>query len=140
MAVRLYLDTGKIKEYSTYYGINSGGESGITTYTTKCGMTWDKDPGPYGDCNHLDCAIYAAEDAASGGVSATVFLLVIVFAGLSSAHMDLWDGLIGLFFAIFFAILCILIIHGTVKSSQESRELKEFRDKGTVNGIRARQL
>ena len=60
MAIRLQIENDDIYHYRTWYS-RTEYEGGPTTYHTKCGIFWNKKPSLDDGCNHIECAIEAAE-------------------------------------------------------------------------------
>ena len=136
MSVRLQLENGEINNYCTWYS-RTEGESGPTTYHTECGMFWDKEPPSDGGCGHIECAIKAAEFEANFFIAgicvlALMFLIMFIFQMIE-------EGVTSSF--IIYAALLVLPIGLSFRGfDKEYRELVEFRDHGTINGIRAEQI
>ncbi len=145
MAVQLQIAEGKIKKYKTVYEVgNFTGD--LYYYTDKwvanCGREWKDKPKEGEECDHLDCAIYLAEQQNDGGPKAFVFLIVIAIAmaillyvidqRIELVYMLIFPGVITL---VAFHILIVGIIAG-----KRFDELTEYRDKGTINGTKASQI
>jgi hypothetical protein len=136
MSVRIQLENGKIKEYSTYWD-DSTGESGSTSYYSKCGLKWDKWPGKSGGCDHIDCAIRVTKTNTTrlSGVSAMYICMLIASIWFSGGDHNDWGyvwfsgAFLGIFYIIYFW-----------DSNKAKRELSEFRDQGTIHGINGKQL
>jgi len=140
MAIRLVLDNGAVKEYSTHYTKEHGRECSYYTYHTFCGLNWQEKPKPLETCNHLECAIEAANrDVFEGSVSALV-MTVLTALFLSGGVLRLQGSLLSVMIAGFFLISSIGIVIITVINLKKDLELKEFLNHSTVNGIRARTL
>lgn len=139
MAVRLQLENGENKDYDTWYADSIPGEWEIPTYSTKCGRHSKRDATSEQECDHLDCAIAAAEKYANQNkVIAEGFLGLGVFAALFFAgSADLGNLLI-----IFIGDICVyrLAISSTNDYIRKRDELIEFRDHRTSNGIKAKEL
>jgi len=140
MAFKLLLENGKVKCYHTAYGASYSGNGDITTYQTKCGLKWIDKPATYEECNHLDCAIMAADEEVSSGWLAILICAIMVVISPPIASRGFWEGIFAAFSIIFFLAMGLFLISSTKKDADKSRELKEFRDHGTVNGIKARQV
>ena len=138
MAICLQLENHDIYHYRTWYS-RTEYESGPTTYHTKCGIFWNKKPSSDDGCNHIECAIEAAEFMVSHfklwiymGVATLVLSFIMYVIGTS---MD------AALLVMTYSILCIIYpgyffwVH-----DKERRELVEFKYQGTVNGIRAKQI
>lgn len=136
MAVKLQLKNGKIKKFSTWCDKNVTVEYGGYT-VSKCGRRqdeWRKDR----ECEHIDCAIYAAECRAENGknMAASFFgmSLLMILLGLISSERDLAGvGVIGTFLGIPIWVFS----ERYYKNNNPKKELIEFRDYGTVNGVKA---
>lgn len=144
MSLKLKLDDGTIKEYSTYYRYG-GGENDYKppTCETKCGIKWNPDYEPYREgCDHFDCAMYVLESNIALYPKLIFFLIgVNLFFILLNATSDIKT--IGFFIGysiltiLFYSILIRYLARGSTK---EKMELIEFRDHGTINGIKAQKL
>jgi len=136
MAVRLQLENGDTHHYRTWYS-RTEGEIGPTTYHTECGMFWEQKPPSDGGCEHIECAIKAAEFEANFFIAgicvlALMFLIIFIFQMVE-------EGVTASF--VIYAALLILPIGLSFRGFDKGhRELVEFRDHGTVNGIRAEQI
>ena len=133
MSLRLQLEDGKIKEYRTWLDTSNDPGHIPSRYVTKCGYKCDiaRDADK---CNHLECAKYVAEQETKN-----LSVTPAVILGLSIIIMMLfhWDWVDWIKEAIFFWGLCLLV---SLFYSKDKRELKEFEDKGTINGLRAWKL
>jgi hypothetical protein len=127
MVLRLQVENGKIKNYSTSYkSYYSKGECVFFDIKSKC------DASEHTDCIHLDCAIYAAEYTAKDNKSGfKILLAAAIFWFLVLRDLGLC-GLIVLF-GVYFILQAI-------RSAKKARELIEFRDRGTINGVKAHML
>ena len=135
MVVRLQTAKGKIKKYETVYGVG-GGEYGYDKYAAGCGREWKNKPKENEECDHLDCAIYVAEEQKKAGPKGFVLMIatggmMMIFAGGS---LGFEFALMALGFFILLAVGCLIL-----GFSAETRlyELNEYKRKGTINGIRA---
>jgi tetratricopeptide (TPR) repeat protein len=133
MVVRLHTMDGKTKVYDTYRG-EGGEENGPTKYVTKCGMEWKRVPKPYETCDHIDCARDVLKGSVAGGwVAFLIFLVMGTYLFFMMKDERIWA---------FSAIgLCILfgvraVISGS-KAEDKFKELTEYKNKGTINGVRA---
>ena len=124
MVIYIELEDGSIKKYPTSCSIKS-----------MCGMP------EYSECNHLDCAICAAEYLAKTNKE---FFLICLFGYLFwlslgiliGAEFPWTGGGVGLIMVLF----GIYGIWQSNKSAEIAKELIEFRDSGRINGIKARQI
>jgi len=148
MSVRLQLENGEVREYTTW---GPGGEwyhDYPTRYETMCGMRCyeETDEGP--GCDHIDCAIAANRNnrflflpftfmPAIIGVYVVFDAVILLIDGSYDGVSDL---LVPLGFGGFFLLFGISGIFAWYCDYKTGRELVEFRDRGTVNGIRAEQI
>lgn len=140
MAVRLQTTEGKIKEYQTAYGIgskfvftenDSGGYYTPKKYVTDCGLEWSDQPNLQDQCDHLDCAIKAStRDYLFTFIFAA--LLPMLFLASILAKEFLIAAILG-----FPTFLCLKAVFKMLK---ETRELAEYRENGTINGVKACQI
>ena len=137
MSVRLQLETGEIYDYRTWYS-QTVDENGPTTYHTKCGIFWDKKPPLVGGCGHIECAINVSESEANRFKVAMRIEVVLMLPIVFILH-SLDSGMV-MFITIYCIILILVIAFFFWIHDKEYRELVEFRDHGTVNGIRAEQI
>ena len=130
MAIHLELENGLIKKYPTSYKLYySKGENTSFDIKSKCNIS-DK-------CDHVDCAIYAAEYTAKDNKSDfKVYILVCAFwFAMEFFHQGLGLGLGGLC-----ALFGIYSLWQSDREAKKAKELIEFRDQGTINGIKAQKL
>jgi len=134
MVLRLRLATGKIKEYRTSYSHSGEG----STYHTKCGTFWADCPKREDECDHLDCAIDAAERETFGAFLFLAFTLLVVVAsgGLSQVGAIFKSGWYILAAAIG-ALIWLLMVYALYRSNMDKNELNEFANKGTIAGVMA---
>lgn len=135
MALKLLLKSNDIKEYATVSEAG-GGEGGPTTYSTKCGLIQDCSARPTEECDHLDCAIdVTIQDVkifkALLYFSAIGFLLFILI-DRSRITLWIWGTVILINLSIFG--------WGAYSSYKRRNELIEFKNYGTINGIKASKL
>jgi hypothetical protein len=131
MAINLELENGLIQKYPTsyryYYSL--GVESTAYDIKSKCNIS-DK-------CDHLDCAIYAAEYTAKD--NKTHFKICIFacafWSVIAISNLGLGLGVGGLC-----ALFGVYNICQSDKAAKKAKELIEFRDHGTINGIKAYKL
>ena len=131
MAIHLELENGVIKRYSTsyryYYSL--GVESTTYDIKRKCNIS--------DTCDHLDCAIYAAEYTAKDNIKhfkICIFTCAFWFV-IAIFNRELGLGLGGLC-----ALFGIYNIWQSDKAAKKAKELIEFRDHGTINGIKSQKL
>ena len=130
MGVVLRLRDGTVKKYLPDQNESKG--------KMKCGAQ---------DCEHLGCII--EEKKADAGamrlimytipVSIIIVLLVLYFFVLDQDTVFIVAGVAA--FVVAGDIACFLLFRWIVQTKEdEARELEEFRDRGTVNGIPAEQV
>ena len=132
MALKIRLATGEIKTYSTNYsslGVNP-------SHHTKCGMFWPNNPAQDEECDHLDCAIVAAEH----NFRACILFLAFCFFFIVFTRENIvtLEGIIDLAMIVFGALIITFMVYALYHSIQSKNELTEFRDKGTIDGIKAK--
>ena len=131
MVLSLELATGKIQRYQTIY---SGlGEN--PSYKTKCGKVWPKCPDPEEECDHLGCALKAAEREAYHAILFLLFGLFFIILG-SSQEMN-FDDLLIIIVVSFNGLILVFMVWVLYKSLRDKMQLEEYRDKGTIRGVRA---
>ena len=112
-------------------------------WIANCGLEWKNKPKEHEECDHLDCAIYSAEEQRKLDKTTSRFVFVIcmitILFGLLSAHEQRlgFDVLIILSGPLM--ILGFLLV-GKLIDENPLEELTEYREKGTIKGIRARQI
>lgn len=131
MAIHLELENGLIKKYPTSYKLyySLGVEATAYDIKRKCNIS--------DECDHLDCAIYAAEYTAKDDKTffkTYIFISAFWFA-IAISNPGLGLGLGG--FCVLFAIYNIW---QSDKAAKRAKELIEFRGHGTINGIKAHKL
>lgn len=127
MVVNLELHNGLIKEYPTSYELYDGiGEGVYSTTVSMCNISGST------KCDHLYCAIYAAKETAKNNKS---FFRICLIAGLFWFLMPGFS-ILGLMCALF----GIYGIWQSKKYEKMARELMEFRDRGSINGVVAHKL
>ena len=144
MVVRLQTAEGKIKEYRVtqvlFVPCGDGG-SCIDKYVTKCGREWK--PGAESKaCDHLDCAIYVAESYRKEKTKVFTFLFVLAAAVMIIKFVIGRRQMGG--FAIMFSgamtLLAFWFLFDGLREGKRFKELTEYRDKRTINGITACQI
>jgi len=141
MAFRLQTAEGKIKEYQTVKGVGGiGGEaSGADKWITKCGQEWDGLPELHQECDHLECAIHTAEEWKLN------LILGVPFFGAIAAisfHFRILEGLKGpaTLVSLAFAVGAIILLVWGLAGKNCWDELNEFKNNGTIKGIKAWQI
>ncbi len=141
MAVRLQTEGGELKEYSTAYAEGAvGGESSLPEkYVTKSGQEWRSDPGPRGGCNHLNCAIYLVEQQKRYGYGgfklSIIFYIVLTVLMTRDFDFGFWLLLSG-----FSTLAGIFFFISGFVADVRFKELVEYRDKGTIDSMKAWQI
>lgn len=133
MVLSIRLATGKIRKYRTSY--SGTGEN--PTYHTKCGMFWANLPKPDKECDHLDCALAAAEYETFGSRLFLVFSLLVIAWGGSKIIGIIFKGGWSILVVAIGVLILALMVYALYRSSMDKNELIEFRDKGTIGGIKA---
>lgn len=141
MAVRLRTAEGIIKEYQTarVLFVSYGDGFSIDKYVTKCGREWK--PGAIKQaCDHLECAIYLAEQHKDDFAESSKFLIVLAFVVFMVGIR--WPQQFDFNFILsgFIILLGFYFLFLGLRSGKRFKELTEYRDKGTINGIKARQI
>jgi len=137
MSLKLKLENDEIKEYATVFEV-AGGEGGPATYSTKCGLKQHYPIHPHEECDHLDCAI----DVTINDINLFKFglkffaILLPLSILIDRSRIMFWISFWGMM------MLILLPIYGwsAYWSSEKQKELKEFRDHGTINGIKAHEI
>jgi hypothetical protein len=142
MAVRLHTAKGEIKEYQTTQVLFVSYVEGfpIDKYATKCGREWK--PGAKNqECDHLECAIYLAEQLNEDLPKASSFLMVFAFAIIIIVGIK-WPQLLdsALMYSGLMILLAFYFLFLGLRSEKRFKELTEYRNKGTINGIKALQI
>ena len=130
MAIYLELENGLIKRYPTSYKLYySVGETSLFDIKSTCNIS--------NECDHLDCAIYAAEYTAKDDKS---FFWVLILVSTFWFAMAIFGQGLGLYLGGFCSLFGIYNIWQSDKAAKKAKELIEFRDQGTINGIKADKL
>jgi hypothetical protein len=137
MAVRLQLENGKIKKYNIWCDRNVTAEFGGYRIT-KCGKRGGLF---YQGCDHIDCAIFAAECVAENQSERSLTILgmglLCILGGIIFSESGLLNmGIIGALVGIVLWALC----KWHYRNNKGKKELLEFKDNGTVNGIKAKKI
>ena len=142
MVVRLQTANGKTKEYGVtqvlWVPCGDGG-SCIDKYVTKCGREWK--PGEQNqECDHLECAIYLAKQQKKDGSQLFSFLImlavVIIIVGIGLPQED---GFM-LMMAGALTLLAFYFLFFGLRAEKRFNDLDEYKNKGTINGIRVSQI
>jgi hypothetical protein len=133
MAVRLQTAKGKIKKYDTVDHIS--GDYGPDKWVTKCGREWKHAPKQHEECDHLDCAMYLAKRYRDD--AQMVFIILIAFA---AGNMILWEQEplgFALMISGVIALGAFWILISGLKAGNRFKELIEYKNERTINGITA---
>jgi hypothetical protein len=156
MVIRLQTLEGDTKEYQTVYSVRGGpdpaGDSEgsphyLDKYITNCGLEWKDKPKEHEECNHLECAIYLAKQKRKKGPEGFMFFIVLAAVSMILAEMLMaktWLNLTIIFLlfpaALFPILLAFYSLIRGLRAGEELLDLTEYRDKGTINGIKAWRL
>jgi hypothetical protein len=137
MSVRLQTADGEIKEYDTVEGVYMGEAYNPqpSKWISNCGREWENEPKPYEECDHLECAIYLAEKSTTYSLVVLTVIIGIHFIIIISTKMLTMTLII----VVILSILLASIIT-RLGSWKKLNELNEFRDNGTIKGIKAWQI
>jgi len=137
MAFMLQLENGEIKEYRTSFGMGTIDPPSNGAHTTSCGMKWNDDPGKDKECNHFDCAISVSKDGRKryGQLSGFIIIFGIIVILVGCRYDEIWVSF-GLFEIILGAMFGLPYLNYYIKN----QELEEFKNMGTINGIKAQEL
>jgi hypothetical protein len=139
MSVRLQTADGEIKEYTTTdikFVHVCEGPTLIDKYFTPCGLEWKDKPKPQEECNHLGCAIFLAEQSWKGGLVFSVGLIAIAFMGILAERTDYARSLVCLSILLF----AFWVLISVIRARKRVEELTEYRNKGTIQCIKAWQI
>lgn len=141
MALRIQLKNGQVKDYKTWYVLTD--EYG-SIYLTKCKMKFSGIPHELDGCDHIECAMKSAnwwKEQKKEQSKASVFVgLFCIMIGLTEIFgFDWW---LGLMFAAISMILGLGDYYQYIseEDSKEYKELIEFKNNGTINGIEAEKI
>lgn len=141
MMLSIGLENGETKTYQTWY--EKSVHESSNTYHTKCSMRWDREPRLEDGCDHIECAV-KAHDSLLGFLSYSILaasVFIISFYGLIGSYSFMEKG--GVEGLILSMVACLIVISMPVgiwthyKKYLKHRELVEFRDHATINGIKA---
>jgi hypothetical protein len=145
MVVRLQTENGEIKEYRTSYGEDwtPRGEYGyFKKFVTKCGMEWKKRPKKQNECTYLECAIYLEDKNQNIGLTdvfAFVFFEACIWLFLILEVPDMPRGTTPIFLGLL-TLIVLVCFYDNSKAKKRFKELTEYRDKRSINGIRCREI
>jgi hypothetical protein len=153
---RLQTADGDTREYLTVYtakgepdpvGDSEGSPHYLDKYCTYCGREWNKKPTDHEECDHLECAIYLGRKVKKDGHKGFMFgiflaAVSLILGGILMAEKGQNRVIIlllipGALFPLLLAFRSLIRGH---RAGEELLELTEFRDRGTVNGIKAWQI
>jgi len=156
MVFRLQTAEGNIREYRTVYtakgepdpaGDSEGSPHYLDKYCTYCGREWKEKTQDHEECNHMECAIYLARKRRKDGpagfmVGILLAAVSMILAGWIMAEKGQNIVIILLLIpgALFPLMLAFRSLIRGLRAGEELLELTEFRDRGTVNGIKAWQI
>ncbi|HNX40292.1 MAG TPA: hypothetical protein PKK11_06875 [Methanothrix sp.] len=131
MSLKIRLANDETLTYRTSYpGL---GEN--PSHHTKCGLKWSNSPSEDDECDHLDCAIVAANRISRDCV---IFLAFSLFFAVFAVGRDaIPEGFLGPAMVAFGILIIAFTVHTLYRNYQSMNELTEFRDKGSINGIKA---
>lgn len=149
MVVCIETIEGKIKKYRTIepvYPSNRNDYSPPEKYIAYCGREWKDKPEEHEECDHIDCALYLAKRSSDSG---PMNFMIFSALGLGSILFFIWKNInfnfefLGvtipmnmLFYGILFLLALISLVDGLC-SGKQFYELNEYKNKGTINGVRA---
>ena len=136
MALSLSLATGEIRTYRTSYP--SWGEN--PSYHTECGKSWPNCPEQKEECDHLDCALRAAKKEATQCLMFLVCCLLISILGRASFLGIISEGGWLILIMAFNVLIFIFMIYALYKEREEMNELSEYKNRGTIGGIKALKI
>lgn len=156
MVFRLQTTEGDIREYQTVYtakgepdpaGDSEGSPHYLDKYCTYCGQEWKEKPQDHEECNHIECAIYLTRKGKKDGpigfmlgifLAAISMILGVTIMAKKGQNIVIILLLIpGALFPLLLAFCSLIRRH---RAGEELLELTEFRDKGTINDIKAWQI
>ena len=145
--MRLETEDGEIKEYPAVYRVKtpiSGEFFGFDKLIAKLRRGWNREPEPGQECDYLECAIRLVKNWRMKEM-AGLFLAAIgamFFAITAVAEIQSKIGLVIYTFTISICsivlAICCLSLGRTEKERLE--ELTEFKNNGTIKGIKARLI
>jgi hypothetical protein len=143
MSLRLQTEDSKIKEYQTVYGVGcvplGTDYYDYEKWVSNCGTEWHKEPEPHEECDHLKCAIHKAESERVKKTGAIYLAAIAAIFFVISAVIKPLDIIRGFSFILFviFALASIVHLGIGLKGEENWNDLIEFKDKGTIKGIKA---
>ncbi len=138
MPLRLQLETGEVKEYSTWQIESHGGGYLLCEYRTLCGLHTSGKPELGSGCSHLGCA----KSVLDGAASRMLVWLVMAFVGpfVVIGEIEGESFIVSSLIAASVFVLGISVSIDSYLDYRIYRELREFELNGTVNGIEAREI
>ena len=139
MSVRLQLKNGEVREYPTWYPAEGDASE---AFRTDCGMVWNSQPYLEDGCSHIDCAIAAAQRPSKDAMKLSQLLSLVGMFWLAAGIVGLLvsDTLRNVGFALFAVYIPGRIYFKSKYLEGASKELKEFKERSTVDGIEADQI
>lgn len=143
MALRLQLENGVTREYRTWYSIGESPCEGCYNfkYETKYGLHWNQRPAESCGCGHLNCAIDASNHSLTSSKEMS-WLCIIGGILLFALRIVYREGPIGV--GLLIGVGCIFtganMRLNWYADSEINRDLIEFQNQGTVNGIKAYKI
>lgn len=139
MEVKLRLVNGDVKKYTTWCDREVGVEWG-GYQESKCGRRRQPLTSSDKECDHIDCAIYAVEFNTKGERARSRFIILIsslflIYGFIAHDSIALF-GIIG----VLIGIPLWISSDKEYKDNKKKAELIEFKNYGTVNGIKANKV
>jgi hypothetical protein len=142
MTVRLQTAEGGIKKYETVYGVGGGEYDPPKYYVASCGRIWKGMPSEQEECDHLECAIYLAQqqnehDPKGGRLGFRRGMKIMIIMNIMFTIIFYTDMPGILLITGLYTLMAIALLIGDHRAEMRLNELTEYRDNGTINGIRA---
>jgi len=139
MVVRLQKADGVIKRFPTTYAEGERENGTAEKYTTCCGREWKYAPKEHEECDHLDCAIHYVKQRKNE--CRQLLIIYGVIAGFYLIYYTIMDDpfLPFLFWGLT-ALAALWCLIEELRAGKRFKELTEYRDLGTINGIKAFQI
>lgn len=136
MAISLRLATGEIRTYRTSYP--GWGEN--PSYHTECGKIWPDCPEQKEECDHLDCALRAAEKRKHQSLLFLGGCVIASFWARTRMMELISEGGWAILLLAFSILIFIFAIYILYHERKEMNELNEYKNRGTVRGIKALKI
>lgn len=138
MVLRLQTKEDQIKTYQTINNIYGTQDFTPIICFTKCGLDSRFPPKLNEGCGHLECAIFSAKrDKKQYSAAVILLITIIIISFIYSWKVPGSD--IDTFFLLFFTPVAFAGYINGYRSGKRLNELTEYKDKGTINGIKACQ-